>query len=276
MNEIARVTLEHLQRAGYTLKRNSLVEALSAFCAGMELFLERKSVIMGQDKIQLQTHMAQFLLNLSRRDDIKEYFYARKIYTAEHLAKFKPGKEEDFYLKVKAIRDDLTQGQVQEEKVQEIRQEVDVQELYQQGLALMEEKNETKGKVLLRKVAEAMAQDPTVPGDVADLFNKHGLFLDTMSLCKRILELCPGNARMYSAAITATLAQKDFDQAEKWFIAAGKRFGMHPKTHLRMAQMYLDWRKWEQAFDHAKYALANPETAEEGRKIMAEADKRLL
>lgn len=276
MNEIARATLEHLQRAGFNLKRNALVESLAAFCTGMRLLLERRANILGQDKLQLQAHIAQYLLDLSRRDDIKEYFYARKVYSAEHLAKFKPGKEEDFYLKVKAIHDDLAGAQPQAEEAPSSRPNLSMKDLHDQGLALMAEGNHAKGKVLLRKVAEASAKDPAVTGDIADLFIQHGLLLEAMSLCQRILELNPANPRMYSAAITASLAQKDFDTAEKWFIAAGKRFGMHPRTHLRMAKMYLDWRKWEQAFDHAKYAAGTPETAEEAREILAAAEKRMM
>lgn len=276
MNEIARATLEHLQRAGFNLKRNALVDSLAAFCTAMRLFLERRANILGQDKLQLQAHIAQYLLDLSRRDDVKEYFYARKVYSAEHLAKFKPGKEEEFYKKAKAIHDDLAQAQPKAEAAPSSRPSLSMQDVHAQGLALMEQGNHAKGKVLLRKVAEASAKDPTVTGDIADLFIKHGLLLEAMSLCQRILEINPANPRMYSAAISASLAQKDYDTAEKWFIAAGKRFGMHPRTHLRMAQMYLDWRKWEQAFDHAKYAVGNPETAEDGKRIMAEAEKRMM
>lgn len=275
MNDIARAVMEHLQRASFNLKRNALPASLEAFCAGLELLLDRKGLIIGQDKIQLQTYIGQYLLGLSRRDDVKEYYYARKVYSAEHLARYKGGREEEFYKKVKDIRDDLDQGDQAREKIQETRREESLQELQARGMALLEE-NPAKGKVLLRKVAEASAQDPAVTGDIADAFIRRGLLLEAVALCQRILELNPGNPRMYSAAITACLAMKEFPQAEQWFIAVGKRFGLHPKTRLRMARMYLDWRKWEPAYEHARAAAADPDCAKEAKALLAEAEKRLM
>lgn len=275
MNEFARIAQENMQRAKAYLQKGEYIKSLEAACEGVQLTMDKR--VFGQDKITVQTLVSQYLLELSRKDEIKEFYYARRVFSAEHLTKYRPGKEKKCLENLLEIRDGMGLDQEVKAEQEEMAREESIKDTLAEGMSLLKEGNAPKGKVILRKLAESQAAEPKVTNMIAKAFYRHGLLVECVDICELAIKANPGNPKSYSIAINALLKARDFTRAEKMFLAAAKRFGVHPKTQLRMAGMYMEWRKWSEAYDKAKDAVTgDPSLKEEAREILDVCGRRIF
>jgi len=55
-----------------------------------------------------------------------------------------------------------------------------------------------------------------------------------------------------------------------------KTYGSHPRTLLHMAEMYMDWHKYDEAYDFAKQAYEADDSLEKAKEIVDKMGKRIF
>ncbi len=85
-------------------------------------------------------------------------------------------------------------------------------------------------------------------------------YLPAAKVFKMAVKSAPRDMENYTLAINNFILAEDYAGAEYIFKLALRQFGGHPRTHGRMATLYLLWKKFEEAHEFAKLAIkADPE-----------------
>ncbi len=146
------------------------------------------------------------------------------------------------------------QGQdkgLQDERLQELL--VKAEEAYAKG------EHGTSTSYLKRAAAE-FETDSLALNHIGGIFAKTEQYLIAAKVFRQAVQCAPKDMLNYTLAINNFILAKDYANAESIFKLALRQFGGHPRTHGRMATLYLLWDKHEEAKAFADMALeADPQ-----------------
>ncbi|MDK2957057.1 MAG: hypothetical protein PWQ57_2553 [Desulfovibrionales bacterium] len=273
-DDLVKIAQEHLARAKAYINKNRPADSLLEAIAGVKLSLDRR--VVGRQKIMLNTYLNDFLQALSKNSDVKQQFQQRKIFSMDHFV-IRTGQEREALQVLRSLH--AWMGGAEQNKADlelKLKQET-VKELYARGMRLLEEGDDLKARVCLRKVAIKKAADKEIPCKIAEAFLERKMLHEAADVCLKAMEANPANGKAYSLAVEAYLQAGDFPRAEEVYKQALKRFGAHPRTYLNMAKMYWEWRKWSECYEAAQQAASGEvEIRSEAEKILEKVSSRIF
>jgi len=264
---------EDVARAKKALTRGETVKSMEHFiCAVNEMM---KSQIFGREKFEVEVHVQEYLKDFNRHPDIKRHFAAKNIHVTPYV-KFTRGEERTMLAAIQAVFDEMRQGEHEAEQAAEAKKELRKDELLEKGQYFLDRNEFPKAKSALRTVVEEFGTEEGVCTDVGHRFLKAGLYLEAGDVLEEALEQNPRDSHALAFAVQAYKSAREYPKMEKMYKIALKTFGAHPKTLLHMAEMYVDWRKYDEAYDFAKQALNGDGSLTEAQKIIDVCGKRIF
>jgi tetratricopeptide (TPR) repeat protein len=269
----AKQAKEHIARAKGALSKADPIKAMQSGYEAVKLLKSGK--IYGRERFEVDVLMNEFVVEYNRHPDIRAHFTARNIHATPYC-KYERGKEKalmDFFDQtIKAFRHEEEQSdQEQAEKHEQTKFK-----WLEHAQKLLDSGDTAKAKVYLRRVADNYGGEPGVLTDVGARMLGAGLYFEAGEALEEAFDMNQKDSKALAYAVKAYKNAREYTKMEQLYKKALKVFGAHPKTLLNMAKMYLDWHKWDEAYNHAKQAYDGDNSLEEAKQIMETTGKRIF
>ncbi|WP_028588576.1 hypothetical protein [Desulfocurvus vexinensis] len=264
---------ENLARAKAALHKGELTRSIAcAIEAARDL---DGAQIFGREKFEVEVHLQEYLKEFNRHPDVKSHFSAKNVHVTPYV-KYKRGGEAELTRALGGLLDELEhKGRTQEQHAdaQRARRKED---MLAGAQASLDARELPKAKALLRRVAEEFGREPGVLADCGQRLLQAELFYEAGEYLEQAVALDPRDSRALAGAVQAYTGAREFPKVEALYKQALQTFGMHPRTLLHMARMYLDWRKNDEAYDCARKAFELDPALDEAQAIMEQTGKRIF
>lgn len=264
---------ENIARAKSALHKGDLVKSLHAADDAVREMATAK--IFGRDKFEVEVHVQEFLKDFNRHPDVKKYFFDKNIHVTPYV-RFDRGKERELLAAIGDILDDLENREARAEQEAEEKRSRRKEEMLQKAQLSLDRQEFPKGKSILRNVAEEFGHEEGVLTDCGARLLKAGLYFEAGEMLEMAVEQNPRDSHALAYAVKAYKNAREYPKMEKLYKFAIKTFGSHPRTLLHMAEMYMDWRKYDEAYDFAKQAYESDNSLDAAKEIVDKVGKRIF
>lgn len=264
---------EDFARAKAALHKGNVAKALGHAASGVRQMMSRK--IYGRARFEVEVHLQEFLKDFNRHPEVKAFMLSKNVHRTPYVT-FKRGAERQIYMFFKKTMEALNEhSEKQEAEAEEKRQERKVK-MFSRAQAALDRKEFPRGKSILRHVIEEFGREEGVLRDVGARMLKAGLYFEAGEVLELALRVNPRDSKALAYAVQAYKNAREYPKMEKMYRYALRTFGSHPKTLLHMAEMYIAWRKYDEAYDHAKQAYEGDNSLAKAKKIMDLVGKRIF
>ena len=260
---------QHIARAKASLKRGEPLKAVRSLMSALELFDPKK--VIGKAKYETGIFIMEVVDELNHNVKVQDFL--SKVDSPSDIP-YAPGQEHQLYavLRVleKVLQDDADAEEMDLAENRDDRRD----QLWNKGTGLLDNGEPARGKAVLRRLAEEFGDEPGVKAKIGEALIKAKLAPEAVEFLEEAIAQYPNDHKSYGYIVRAYTDLRDFEKAEKIYIAALKRFGQHHKTLLNFANLYKMWNKRDKAYDIAKMALREAPGNKEAQAIMDWADRR--
>lgn len=251
---------ENIARANGYLRRNEVPRALSAMVSALRQFAGVQ--LMRGPRAELDIQISEFL------NALMHHQVMQPLLDPHHTGKPKPiryqaGKEASLATVLEGLAKIITseaEAEIRKKTEERIERK---KMLIETGTQLLNEGQLAKGRAFLKRVAEEFSEDDGIRVQLAKIFAAAGQLMEAAEMYEESMEYQPREVGGYTGAVQAWLELREYEKAEKVFQAILRTFGGHHNTYGKMAKMYWDWRKRDQAEELALRALqGNPKQPE--------------
>ena len=193
--------------------------------------------------------------------------YLRKIYPLELV--YAPGNE-------KQLSDNLAEllSMLQDEAIAEAENAAQlIAEKKAQALAKGQEfldgEEFDAARAVFQGISDEHPDDGDLKADIGERVFKAGLYEDAVAYLGSAIELDPGSVHYYNRLGIALRKIGRFDTAEMYYLRALQLAPEDAYLHFNTGRLYLEWRRWNKAIEHAELACALEPSLEEARKLAA-------
>ncbi|MDY7001868.1 MAG: hypothetical protein SVS15_08830 [Thermodesulfobacteriota bacterium] len=264
---------EHIARAKVALGKGDIQKSVVSLIEAVKMMSSGK--IFGREKFEVEVHFQECLKEFNRHEDIKKFFTSQNVHKTPYVT-YQRGRERDVLQFMTETLAGMQAGQKKSEQEAEGRKDQKKKDMLDRGQELLDSKEFPKAKSVMRKVAEAYGKEPGVLTDIGGRLLKAGLFFEAGEFLEEAIAKNPKDSHAFAFAVQAYKNAREFAKMETLYKAALKQFGAHPKTLQNMAKMYLDWRKYDKAYDFAKQAFDGDNSLSEAKEIMDTCGKRIF
>ncbi|NJB67407.1 tetratricopeptide (TPR) repeat protein [Desulfobaculum xiamenense] len=264
---------EDFARAKSALLKGEVAKALHHAEDALRQMLTGK--IFGRARFEVEVHLQEFLKDFNRHPDVKSFMAARNVHTTPYVA-FKRGGEREVLDFIEHTLEGLEGAQKAAEENAEAERLARKEDLLARAQEALDAKDFPKGKSILRHVVEEFGGEDGILRDVGARMLKAGLFFEAGEVLEQALDHDPRDSKALAFAVQAYKNAREYPKMEKMYKFAIRTFGTHPKTLLHMAEMYLEWRKYDEAYNHAKQAYDADTSLDRAKEIMDVTGKRIF
>lgn len=264
---------ENLARAKRSLSKGEVQKSLVHVQAALKEMITAQ--IFGRDKFEVEVHLQEFLKEFNGHPEVKKYFSAKGIHVTPYVS-FDRGKERDVLAFFEKTHKDMEAGEVEAEEAAANKREHRREELLERGQELLDAGEFPKGKAIFRRMVEEFPDVEGIKTDVGQRLLKAELFFEAGEILEEAVLENPRDSHALAFAVKAYKAAREYPKMEKLYKIALKTFGAHPKTLLHMAEMYLEWKKFDEAYDFAKQAYDADNSLDKAKEIVDVVGKRIF
>lgn len=262
---------ENIARANGYLRRNEVARALNTMGQALRQFAGVQ--LMRAARAELDIQISEFLGSLMHHQAMQPLLDPGATGRPKQI-KYQPGKEGALATVLEGLARIMTS-----EAEAEIRREAEERAerkkmLIETGTRLLSEGQLAKGRAFLKRVAEEFSHDPGIRVQLAKIFLAAGRHMEAAEMFEESIEHEPREAQAYSGAVNTWLELREYERAEKVFMAILRTFGGHPNTFGKMAKMYWDWHKRDKAEELAGRALQGNSSQAEALEVMEALKQR--
>lgn len=272
-NTPAKMVRENVARAGRDLLKGDMAKAVSFCCEALKIMIE--STIFGKEKFEVEVHLQDFLKEFNSHPEVKSYFASKDIHTTPYV-RFARGEERKLLAAMAAMLADLQQAETQSAEGEKQRQAEDIRDSLDQGQQLLDSKELPKAKAVLKRLVEKYPQEEGLKTEVGSRLLKAGLFFEAGEILEMAIAENPKDSKALAFAVQSYKSAREFTKMEALYKFALKTYGVHPKTLLHMAEMYIEWSKWDDAYNCAKQAYEGDNSLDRAKEIMDTTAKRIF
>lgn len=264
---------EDVARAKAALIKGNVAKSVEHFASAVKEFKDAQ--IFGREKFEAEVHIQEYLKDFNRHPDIKSHFSARNVHVTPYVS-YKRGAEGDLLAFTEKMLYDLKGADEEAERVAQVKMEHRREELLEKGQSYLDAKEFPKGKSLLRRVVEEFGAEEGLKTDVGQRLLKAGLYFEAGEILEEAIADNPRDSHALAFAVKAYKNAREFPKMEVLYKHALKTFGSHPVTLLHMAEMYMDWHKFDEAYDCARQAVGGDDSLDKAKEIMETCGKRIF
>lgn len=264
---------EHVARAKRSLNKGEVARSLEHIQDALHEMLS--SQIFGRDKFEVEVHLQEFLKEFNGHSDIKEYFNEKGVHVTPYVS-FSRGKEKDVLDFFKKVHDDMVQDAAQAQEDAQANRDNQRREMLDRGQQLLDAGELPKAKAMFRRLVEEFHDVEGLKTNVGERLLKAELYFEAGELLEEAVAENPRDSHALAHAVQAYKSAREYPKMEKLYKIALKTFGSHPKTLLHMAEMYLDWKKFDEAYDFAKQAYDADNSLDKAKEIVDVVGKRIF
>ena len=256
---------ENIARANGYLRREEVQRALHAMATAMRQYASVK--LMRSARAEVEIQMDDFLHTLVRHQSLQHLLDPQNTGRPRQI-KFEHAKAQA----IAAVLDGLARILQQEaENAQRSAQEAKAERkktLIQTGIQLLQQGQFGKGRAFLKRAAEEFGSEKGLHIQIAKILFAAKQFAEAGEMYEESMARYPRESAAYVGAINAYAEINEFEKMERVYKSVLRTFGGHPNTYGRMAKMYWNWHKRQQAEELAIRALQGNPNQPEALEIM--------
>lgn len=255
------------------MKNGDALKAVRSLLNALDLFEPKK--VIGKAKYETEIMIMEVIEEINRNAKVQEFLSKIDTKGKSSRVLYTPGKERELYGALTVLNKALQDEAESSEMVLVENRDERRDQLWTKGTTLLEQGEAARGKAVLRRLAEEFGEEPGVYAKIGEVLVKSKLAPEATEFLESAIRQAPNDHKSYGLLVRAYTELRDFEAAEKLYIAALKRFGQHYKTLINFANLYKMWNKRDQAYDIARMALRQDPGNKEAQTILDWADRRM-
>lgn len=266
MKENVKEIKEHVARAKAYANKYDIVRSLGSLCDALRVLTT--SQVVGREKFEIEILINEVLATLSGMSQLKSIF--------PNGISLKKGQEKPLLKRLSVLHAKIKEAIENAEREKMRAYKVSIDKAILGAQKLLDKGDEAEAKKAFRKAADKFSKEPGVFQDVGSRMLKGGLIQESIEYLEAAIEQDPRDARPYGYLVTALEGLGELEKAEEVTKDALRNFGPNDRTYLILARLYMQMKKWDEAYDAAKAALDHNEFCKEAKKIMDKVAPRIF
>lgn len=268
--EIVKNLKEDCARVKSYLRRDEILRAVDRTATMLETYSQTK--VVGSTRFEVEVSLDDVLAEISRHSSVRALLPVCP--NGKPLVlKIVRGKER----LVSTVLTRMAQAMraETEERAQEEQRKLEEhrQGLLRSGQECLDRGEMARARVFLHRCLEEFGRkEPDLYADVAERFRAAGLPLEAAVAYEKGIEAFPKDPTRYAAAIKIYTSMREFEKAEHLYDCVLRQFGVHPRTMLNLAKLYLEWHKKDKAADAAYRALSLDASMNEAKELLEQLE----
>ena len=258
--------MRHINRAKSQVSKMNAIKAMGCVVTCLD---EMASVqLMGREKMEVEILLGEVLRGLSDHPDVRHMFPKGLVY--------QKGKEKHLRAQLTAVLNEINRA-IEQAELNKMRAKVNkIDQTILTGQKLLDENNPLDARKVFRRVQEDYGTEPGVMHDMGARLLKAGLAPESIEYFEEAIKLDARDSRPYVHMVMAYEAIGELDKAEHMLKETLKNFGNNDRVYIRLAKVYLQKRKWSEAYDAAQSALGVNEFNRDAKKIIKQVEPRIF
>lgn len=254
-----------LAQANSLLRHGSVTNAVQSFYSGLQDMLSEP--LLKSEREEFETLLGQIVNSISSNQQVLKVFQMKLAYT--------PGQEKELLENSKILLDVLETAVVDEAAKRFIEMEADKERKLSDGITALEINNNKRAQALFDALLKEHPQDVSLLVNIAEAYEKHGLFEEAAALLEKAAALDPGAAYIHNKRGIIYRKMKRFDDAESAFSAALAITPDDPYLYFNRGRTFVDSQKWQEALAAGQKALELLPGFQEAKMLADYAKKRV-
>jgi tetratricopeptide (TPR) repeat protein len=272
-NTPAKQARENIARATRDLLKGDLSRALEFSAQAAKLMAQGS--IFGREKFEVEVHMQEFLKEFNNHPEVKAHFTAKGVHVTPYV-RYDRGGESKLLTALGTLFVEIKKKAAASQENKAAAKDEEIKSTMEQAQKWLDAKEFPKAKSKMRLLVEKYPAEPGLKTDVGGRLLKAGLYFEAGEFLEEAIAQNPKDSKALAFAVQAYKNAREFPKVEELYKFALKQYGSHPKTLLHMAEMYLEWHKWDEAFNYAKQAFEGDKSLDKAKAIMDETGKRIF
>lgn len=261
---------QNIARSKSLVKRNEPARAIEALLCALSAFEPQK--IVGKARSVAEIHIHEAVTELNGHPKIKALIQEVAKSSKAAIA-YGPGGESQLTTVLNILLKALTEAEMAKAKAEEEALDSRRKALIDKAGEHMAAKEYPRGKAVLRKLGEEFGNEPGMYAYIGSVLSKADLREDAVEFLEMAVEAFPRAPEAYGELVACYLALREFEKAEKAYMAVIKEFGQHPKTLVNLGKLYIAWNKKDKAFEILNKAVRMDPGNEEAAELFAKVDR---
>ena len=261
---------QNIARAKSLVKRGEAVRAIEALLSALGEFEPRR--MMGKSRSVIEINLHEAVTELNSQAKIKSLLQELTKSPKAAIA-YAPGSEDKLATVLQILHKALNEADAAKEREAEESLQNRKQALIDKAKEHMADGEFPRGKAVFRKLAEEFGKEPGVYQLIGSELAKAELPEDAIEFLEMAVEAFPRGAAAYGELVNCYLAIREYQKAEKLYMAVISQFGQHPKTLVNLGKMYIAWNKRDKAFDVLNKAVRMDPSNTEAAELFAKVDR---
>jgi len=246
-------------------KQRRLVPAVNSLFEGISIAL--RNPLMKTEREEFTKLIDQAVYHLATDQELQ------KVYPL--VITYEPGREKDLLNTMRDILNVLTDETTDKVKDIMVERGKRKEELLLKMQGLLDRGEAAIAKVTADRLIADYPSDTSLRVDIADRFLRAECYPEAFGYLEEALEKDPEALYLYNRIGIVLRKMRDFPTAEKYYLRALEFSDKDEYLLFNIGRMYADWRRWSQAKEFAKRALAIKPDFAEAEKMLAFAKKKI-
>jgi len=266
-SEEFREIVRNINRAKAYVNKFEAIRTMQVVVEALEQIMKATN-IFGRERFEMEILLDEVLRTLSAMDEMRNIFPKGLTY--------KKGQERHLHAVLTKVLKTIDEAIERAELDKQRKRKNEIDRYILQGQKLLDEKDHVEARKVLRRAQDLFADEPGISQDIGQRLFKAGLSVESLEFFELAMRQDSRDPRPYTYLINALEAMGELERAEQIVKEAFKHFGASERIYLRMAQIALKLRKWDDAYDAAQEALQLNSFSKEAEEIIRQAQPRIF
>lgn len=268
MSDKFREAKKHLLIVKGMLKDDLLTEAIQALAVGVKYYLDAKPKLLKgeQADFENQLYKAVYALNFNTR--------FREI--LPDGLQYANGQEINLIRVLAPLLGEVSSHKIRKKEAAQAQADQKKQGCLDKGKRLISEGQQKKAYIAFRMGAKEFKEDAAFIAQMGRLLMQCGLYDEASELLVMAVDAKDDDVGLLNLAGTAFRKNGQFKEAEKFFSMA---LALKPQDEVLLynsARNYIDWRKWDNAYDALRSALDIKPTFDAAKRTLKVVEKKMF
>ena len=261
---------QNIARAKSLLGRGEAVRALGALLTAIDLF--ESAGVVGRARSGTEIALYECVDTCNHNPVIKKLI--REIAKSDKaVIAYKPGEEKKLAAVLTLIRKALTEAEAAKAREAEDSHRQRREGLFEEAQKCFQANEAPKARALLRRLGDEFGSEPGILASIGHTLSEAGFLPDAVPYFEQAIADFPRDSGPYSELTNGYLALKEYEKAEKLYLAAIREFGAHPRTLTNLGKLYVTWNKRDKAFEVLNQAIRLDPDNEETQELLAKVNR---
>lgn len=260
--------MRHVNRAKSQVSKGNAIKAMQAVSVCLTELMQTQGRLVGRERMEVDMILGEVLRNLAEHPEMSHLF--------PKGLNYQKGKERLLLAQINAVQNSLSRA-IEQAELSKMRGRANsIDKAMMAAQKLLDANDPMEARKVFRRIQQDFGDEPGIFQDMGARLLRAGLAAESIEYFEEAIKQDARDSRPYTHMVMAYESIGELDKAEDMLKETLRNFGNNERVYLRMANISVQKRKYDAAYDAATMALELNPFSREAKKIIKQVEPRVF